>query len=170
MGTVHVIVTNSHASWVRWQYTEVRVPIGDSGTDLASDGAGIVTGIDYDPFRFGEAPTFTWDAAQGLARASFTEEVLFAPGMSMTLALEHIPVSTREGLALLELTEFARGGDRNAKSGDRNGVLNANAHMTVRRDKGEWVLKTGDEKVVINADHFHVMGMMSCRSREWEQH
>ncbi|MFE2595162.1 hypothetical protein ACFXCZ_01440 [Streptomyces sp. NPDC059396] len=49
------------------------------------------------------------------------------------------------------------------------GVVNANAHLTVRNKDVGWVLKTNDDRVVVN-DNFHVMGMISCRSREWEQH
>ncbi|UGQ13394.1 hypothetical protein LO772_07235 [Yinghuangia sp. ASG 101] len=50
------------------------------------------------------------------------------------------------------------------------GHLQANAHLTVRRDGGDWIFRTHHDRVVANAGNFHVMGMISCRSREWEQH
>jgi hypothetical protein len=48
-------------------------------------------------------------------------------------------------------------------------MVNANAHLTVRNKDVGWVVKTHDDRVVVN-DNFHVMGMLSCRLREWEQH
>ncbi|MFE2041243.1 hypothetical protein ACFXAZ_09980 [Streptomyces sp. NPDC059477] len=43
VGTVYIIVSNTHQSPVDWEYIDVEVPLGTGPSDLTSDAQAVVT-------------------------------------------------------------------------------------------------------------------------------
>lgn len=70
VGTVFVIVSNTHQSEVRWDFIDVELPVGSGPDDLTGSPTAISASIekDYTVNREPE-PTFDWDGTLGRFRA-----------------------------------------------------------------------------------------------------
>ncbi|MFE5332461.1 hypothetical protein ACFRCG_39385 [Embleya sp. NPDC056575] len=113
VGAVRVVVSNPHprAGTVKWFTIEVKVPVGTGASDLTSGPTEVRPTITPDSFDAGEKPTFAWEPTERVFRATYPGGVGMAPGQSMVLSLEDVPVAAGEGLVLLQVREFAAGGE-----------------------------------------------------------
>ena len=116
MGTVYVIVSNTHQSEVRWDFIDVEIPVGSGPDDLTGNPTVISASIekDYKVNREPE-PTFDWDSTLGRFRAHDPSggRLTLPEEESLVLRLENIPVSDLAGLARLKIYERSGGGDSN---------------------------------------------------------
>ncbi|MEU5427142.1 hypothetical protein AB0H73_16275 [Streptomyces olivoreticuli] len=116
VGTVYVIVSNTHQSAVTWEFIDVEIPVGSGVSDLTSNPTAISASIDPSyTVWLAPAPVFGWDSTLGRFRAhSPSGGRLTLPDQgSLVLKLEDIPVSSAEGLVLLKMYERSGGGDDN---------------------------------------------------------
>lgn len=115
VGTVYVIVSNTHQSEVRWDFIDVEIPIGSGPDDLTGNPTAISASIekDYTVNREPE-PAFDWDSTLGRFRVHDPPGRLTLPDEeSLVLKLENIPVSDMAGLVRLKIHERSGGGDSN---------------------------------------------------------
>lgn len=116
VGTVFVIVSNTHQSEVRWDFIDVELPVGSGPDDLTGSPTAISASIekDYTVNREPE-PTFDWDGTLGRFRAHDPSggRLTLPEEESLVLKLENIPVSGIAGLVRLKIHERSGGGDSN---------------------------------------------------------
>lgn len=116
VGTVYVIVSNTHQSEVKWEFIDVEIPVGSGRDDLTGDPTAISASIekDYTVWRE-EDPTFGWDATLGRFRAHAPSggRLTLPDEESLVLVLENIPVSDLAGPVRLKIHERSGGGDDN---------------------------------------------------------
>ncbi|MFJ7243559.1 hypothetical protein ACIQWA_02815 [Kitasatospora sp. NPDC098652] len=116
VGTVYVIVSNTHQSQVRWDFIDVEIPVGNGPDDLTGDPTAISASIekDYTVNREPE-PAFDWDKTLGRFRAHDPSggRLTLPDAESLVLKLENIPVSDLAGLVRLKIHERSGGGDDN---------------------------------------------------------
>ncbi|MFF7990688.1 hypothetical protein ACFZDG_12980 [Kitasatospora xanthocidica] len=116
IGTVYVIVSNTHQSEVRWDFIDVEIPVGSGPNDLTGNPTAISASIekDYTVNREPE-PTFDWDSTLGRFRAHDPSggRLTLPAEESLVLSLENIPVSDLAGLVRLKVYERSGGGDGN---------------------------------------------------------
>ncbi|MFC5662285.1 hypothetical protein ACFP3U_04740 [Kitasatospora misakiensis] len=121
LGTVYLIVSNTHQSQVEWDYIDVAVPLLTQSSNLTDTPAAVTASITrtYDN-PWDDPLEFTWDAANDCFRARLSQAqpptrqfaLLDAHG-ALVLKLENVPVAEGAGLSLLEIRERAGGGDAN---------------------------------------------------------
>ncbi|MEZ0092545.1 hypothetical protein [Streptacidiphilus sp. EB129] len=116
VGTVYVIVSNTHQSEVRWDFIDVEIPVGGGPDDLTDNPTAISASIekDYTVNREPE-PTFEWDSTLGRFRVHDPSggRLTLPDEESLVLKLENIPVSDVAGLVRLKIHERSGGGDGN---------------------------------------------------------
>ncbi|MEU1423273.1 hypothetical protein [Kitasatospora sp. NPDC005751] len=121
LGTVYVIVSNTHQSQVEWEYIDVVMPLLAMSSDLTDNAAAVTASVERTyQSPFDDALEFRWDSAQGHFRAQLSQaqpptrkNALLSSHGALILKLENIPVSEGAGLTLLEIREKAGGGDAN---------------------------------------------------------
>ncbi|MYV53495.1 hypothetical protein [Streptomyces sp. SID3212] len=117
VGTVYVIVSNTHQSDVKWEYIDVEIPVGTGPSDLTDDPTVIRASADLDYTAWLEpVPDFSWDAGLGRFRAHHPQgggRLTLPYDQSLVLKLDGIPVSGTEGLIRLRILEKSGGGDDN---------------------------------------------------------
>jgi hypothetical protein len=110
VGTVYLIVSNSHAADVRCTSIEVMVP-----AELTSAPESISARIEPDFTVSWEDPRFAWDSADGVFRVTSptttTGAFTVPEGGCMVLVLENVRIDATAGLVLLQLSETAGGGE-----------------------------------------------------------
>ncbi|MWK40538.1 hypothetical protein GEV43_45850 [Actinomadura sp. J1-007] len=117
--TVYVLASNHHNRSVTWTTIDVTVPAGANAADLASSNASIAPETQAVPG--GTPPAFARDPRTGAYRATpAAGGGTLRSGESLVLVLRKIPVNETEGLAVLTISETARGGDGNLKTGTRH--------------------------------------------------
>ncbi|KJK54924.1 hypothetical protein [Saccharothrix sp. ST-888] len=116
VGTVYVIVSNTHQSEVKWEFIDVEIPVGSGPSDLTGNPTAISASVEkgYSVWRE-EDPTFGWDSTLGRFRAHAPSggKLTLPDGESLILTLENIPVSDLEGPVRLKIRERSGGGDDN---------------------------------------------------------
>ncbi|WP_424639797.1 hypothetical protein [Embleya sp. AB8] len=115
VGTVYVIVSNTHQSDVTWEFIDVEIPVGGGAGDLTGNPTAISARIDSNYTVSGQNPVFGWDSTLGRFRAHdpSVRRLAMPAHRSFVLVLEDIPVAGAEGLVLLEIHERSGGGDNN---------------------------------------------------------
>ncbi|MDT0448584.1 hypothetical protein [Streptomyces hesseae] len=115
VGTVYVIVSNTHQSNVRWEFIDVEIPVGSGPNDLTGNPTAISARIDMNYTVVGQNPVFGWDSTLGRFRAHDPSggRLTLPAEESLVLVLEDIPVSSAEGLVCLQIRERSGGGDSN---------------------------------------------------------
>lgn len=114
VGTVHVVVSNTHRSDVICRHIDVLIPTGTGSGDLTGDAAAIKANITKSyPTPPGEEPPGFFRHSGGRFRAARPSKLpMTLPAQeSLTLTLENIPVSDHPGLVLIEIHEIAYGGE-----------------------------------------------------------
>ena len=116
VGTVYVIVSNTHQSEVRWDFIDVEIPVGSAPNDLTGSPTAISASIekDYTVNREPE-PAFDWDSTLSRFRAHDPSggRLTLPEEESLVLRLENIPVSDMAGLVRFKIHERSGGGDDN---------------------------------------------------------
>ncbi|CAN3983861.1 Cytochrome c551/c552 [Kitasatospora purpeofusca] len=121
VGTVYLIVSNTHQAQVEWDYIDVALPLLAQSSNLTDTPATVTATVERtynNPWD--DALEFAWDAANDCFRARLSQvqppsrqfALLDAHG-ALVLKLENIPVAEGAGLSLLEIRERAGGGDDN---------------------------------------------------------
>ncbi|MFJ8435303.1 hypothetical protein ACIQ9P_28805, partial [Kitasatospora sp. NPDC094019] len=121
VGTVYLIVSNTHQSAVEWDYIDVVLPLLAQSSNLTDTPTAVTASITRtynNPWD--DALEFAWDAANDCFRARLSRAqpptrpfaLLDAHG-ALVLKLENIPVAEGAGLSLLEIRERSGGGDAN---------------------------------------------------------
>ncbi|MGW2541755.1 hypothetical protein ACWC5I_12995, partial [Kitasatospora sp. NPDC001574] len=120
VGTVYVIVSNSHQEEVEWRYIDVEIPVGSDPDHLTADSAAITPGFSmtYTPPPWLDEPKFAWDDTRRVFRAQHGtwpgKKVTLPGNEGIILKLENIPVTRGDGLVLVKIHERTGGGDGNA--------------------------------------------------------
>ncbi|MFJ4095358.1 hypothetical protein ACIPYS_27535 [Kitasatospora sp. NPDC089913] len=121
VGTVYLIVSNTHQAQVEWDYIDVALPLLAQSSDLTDTPSAVTATIERTYNNPWDDPLeFTWDAANNCFRARLSQArpstrqfaLLDAHG-ALVLKLENIPVAEGAGLSLLEIRERSGGGDDN---------------------------------------------------------
>ncbi|MFD7661542.1 hypothetical protein [Streptomyces sp. NPDC059788] len=114
MGTLYVVVSNTHLSDVTWRHIDVLVPHGTDSGDLTNDIKAIKATVakPYTPDPGQESPNFTYFKDNRFRAAAPSRGQMTLPAQeSFVLKLENIPVSDKAGLVLIAINELAWGGD-----------------------------------------------------------
>ncbi|MFF2039778.1 hypothetical protein ACFVVX_05080 [Kitasatospora sp. NPDC058170] len=120
VGSVYVIVSNTHQEEVDWRYIDVEVPVGPDPDHLTADASLIKASLTRTYYATWEPddPRFEWDGDKGVFRAqhpNWPGKKLALPGnAAIILKLENIPLSRGDGLVLLKIHERTGGGDQQA--------------------------------------------------------
>ncbi|MFI5530698.1 hypothetical protein ACIA8O_19370 [Kitasatospora sp. NPDC051853] len=120
VGTVYVIVSNTHQEDVDWRYIDLVIPVGTGPEDLTADRAAIRPGIttSYNTPWDTADPAFAWDEDEQAFRAQHPtrpgSKQTFPGQQSITLTLENVPVTAGGGLVRLTVRERTGGGDGTA--------------------------------------------------------
>ncbi|MFE5587208.1 hypothetical protein [Kitasatospora sp. NPDC056531] len=111
VGTVYIVVSNTHQEEVDWRYIDVAVPLGPERDRLTDDRPAIKPDVDITwstPLNL-ENPTFEWDETEQAFRVHVpqapTAKQRFPSQASMTLTLDNIPITRDGGLVLLTIRE-----------------------------------------------------------------
>ncbi|MFB9369923.1 hypothetical protein [Kitasatospora albolonga] len=120
VGTVYVVVSNTHQEDVEWRYVDLAIPVGSGPEDLTDDRAAIrpsATPSWSTPWDT-EDPAFAWDEDARAFRAQHPtrpgSKQVFPGQQSLVLKLENVPVTAGGGLVRLTLSERTGGGDGSA--------------------------------------------------------
>ncbi|MFI8951413.1 hypothetical protein ACIGO6_33495 [Streptomyces sp. NPDC053750] len=108
-GEVYIVVSNRTASHIAWWEIKVDVPCGNNAFDLTSDAAAINARLER-TYRaaHGGTPGIEWDGKAGVLTVSADGYGgLFPPGASLVLLLEGFPVSAKQGVVELLVSEMA---------------------------------------------------------------
>ncbi|MFE6871279.1 hypothetical protein ACFVFS_32565 [Kitasatospora sp. NPDC057692] len=111
VGTVYIVVSNTHERELDWRYIDVAVPIGTDRRHLTDDRAAIEPQVDITwstPLHL-EDPEFEWIESEQAFRVHVpqapTAKQRFPSQASMTLTLDNIPITREGGLVLLTVRE-----------------------------------------------------------------
>ncbi|MFJ8042413.1 hypothetical protein ACIRBX_18175 [Kitasatospora sp. NPDC096147] len=117
VGTVYVIVSNTHQEDVEWRYIDLAIPVGSGPDDLTDDRAAIrpsITTTYNTPWDTAD-PVLAWDEDAQAFRAQHPtrpgSKQIFPGQQSLTLKLENVPVTAGGGLVRLTVGERTGGGD-----------------------------------------------------------
>ncbi|MGE7439992.1 hypothetical protein [Kitasatospora sp. NPDC001175] len=121
LGTMYVIVSNTHQSPVEWDYIDVAMPLLALSSNLTDDPSAVTASIERTyQNAHDDALEFAWDSGNDCFRAQLSRTQVHTRGNALldahgalVLKLENIPVSEGAGLSLLEIRERAGGGDDN---------------------------------------------------------
>ncbi|MET8629910.1 hypothetical protein ABZW30_40355 [Kitasatospora sp. NPDC004669] len=121
LGTVYVIVSNTHQAEVKWDYIDVAMPLLNLSSDLTDNPSAVTASIErtyQNPLD--DELEFAWDSGSNCFRAQLSraqpptrKHALLDGHGALVLKLENIPVSAGAGLSLLEIRDNAYGGDGN---------------------------------------------------------
>ncbi|MGV9271475.1 hypothetical protein ACWDRR_43315 [Kitasatospora sp. NPDC003701] len=120
VGTIYVIVSNTHQEEVSWRYIDVGIPIGPDPDRLTDDRPAITPSVTttYNTPWDTQDPKFEWDDDEGVFRAQHSawpgKKLTFPGQQSITLKLANIPVTRGGGPVLLTIRERTGGGDQQA--------------------------------------------------------
>lgn len=116
VGTLYVIVSNTHQSEVKWEFIDVEIPVGSGPNDLTGNPTMIGASVEKDyTVWLEEDPVFGWDGTLGRfrAKAPVGGRLTLPDEESLVLKLENIPVSDAAGLVRVKIHERSGGGDDN---------------------------------------------------------
>ncbi|MEY9946643.1 hypothetical protein [Kitasatospora sp. GAS1066B] len=116
VGTLYVIVSNTHQSEVKWEFIDVEIPVGSGPNDLTGNPTVIGASVEKDyTVWLEEDPVFGWDGTLGRfrAKAPVGGRLTLPDEESLVLKLENIPVSDAAGLIRVKIHERSGGGDDN---------------------------------------------------------
>ncbi|MBA2805927.1 hypothetical protein E0500_000170 [Streptomyces sp. KM273126] len=119
VGTVYIIVSNTHQSPVDWEYIDVEVPLGTDPSDLSNDVKAVVTSYERTiTTPRDDTLEFKWDSKRRLFRAQFDwtqtptrrYPELIHHG-ALILKLENIPLTEGSSLVHVKIHDKTKGGD-----------------------------------------------------------
>ncbi|WP_316529017.1 hypothetical protein [Kitasatospora brasiliensis] len=116
VGTVYVVVSNTHQAEVEWQKIDIEIPVGPNTDDLTNDTSAITASISMTySMPWLDEPVFAWDATDEVFRAQHPKwpgQKLYLPAReALVLKLENIPITRGAGLVLLKIHDITGGGD-----------------------------------------------------------
>ncbi|MGW2376531.1 MULTISPECIES: hypothetical protein [Kitasatospora] len=130
LGTVYVIVSNTHQAEVKWDHIDVAIPLLNLSSNLTDNPSAVTASIERTyQHPLDDALEFAWDSVNDCFRARLSraqpptrKHALLAGHGALVLKLENVPVSEGAGLSLLEIRDNAYGGD--------GGVARRDGHFT----------------------------------------
>lgn len=109
-GKVYIVVSNPGATHVDFDSLDLEVPGGNGDGALTPDTRKINAGPADHKMKDWNNLAFQWNGNTGIFMVSTTSKVRVRKGEYMVLVLESFPVSSKEGLVLLKVTEESNGG------------------------------------------------------------